>query len=94
MKKITNILLSIFSIGILCSLVSGVLMFLGYIYALIIGGTEATEICYFILKECTPWVIKFTSIIIGIGLVTMYLKKQSALTMIKKEEKKTKANKK
>ena len=93
MKKITNILLSIFSIGILCSLASGVLMFLSYIYALIIGGTEATEICYFILKECTPWVIKFTSIIIGIGLITMYLKKQRALAIVK-EDKKIKTNKK
>lgn len=90
MKKVTNILSSIFSIGIICTLISGVLLFTGYIIALIIGGEKATEICRFIFNDCTPWVIKITTIVIGIGLITMYLSKQSALTMAKSKEKKKK----
>lgn len=93
MKKFNNILLTIFSIGILCPIAAGILAFLGYIAALIIGGDIATEMCYIILKECIPWAIKTTSIIVGIGLLTMYLSKQKTLTITTDNKKKdTKKN--
>ena len=53
MKKVIEILLSIFSIGILIALFAGALSFVGYILALCIAGTTATNICTFILRQVT-----------------------------------------
>lgn len=81
MKKVIEILLSIFSIGILIALFAGALSFVGYILALCIAGTTATNICTFIFKTYLPYVIIFTSIISGVGLIAMYLSKMKALTI-------------
>ncbi len=81
MKKIGNILLSIFSVGVILCLLAGALSLLGYIVALCIGGELATQICVFIHKEYFPIVIQFTSIFAGIGLIGMYFNKISALTV-------------
>ena len=81
MKKFTEILLKIFSIGIISVLIAGALSLLGYIVAICIGGEIATNICSFIYKQYIPWVIRFTSIFAGIGLLAMYLTKTKALTV-------------
>ena len=80
MKKATNILLTVFSIGSLCALLAGALAFVGFAVALAVGGETATELCVFIHKTYFPWVIKATSVFAGMGLVGMYLSKQKALT--------------
>ena len=80
MKKVANILLTVFSVGILAVLFAGALAALGYVVALCIGGETATALCLWIYKTYFPWVIKFTSIFAGIGLIGMYLSKQKALT--------------
>lgn len=81
MKKLNNILLTIFSIGMIAVLFAGGLSFVGYVAALLIGGNAATEICTFIFKSYLPWIIKATSVFAGIGLVTMYLSRKKALTV-------------
>lgn len=81
MKKISDILLTIFSVGILMCLFLGVLSLPGYIVALFIGGDMAPELCAFIFKKFLPWVIRFTSIFAGIGLLGMYLSKLKALSI-------------
>lgn len=81
MKKITNLLTSIFAIGITICLFAGGLSLVGYIIAIIIGGDVATNMCTFIFKSYLPWVITITSIITGIGLIVMYLSKQKALSV-------------
>lgn len=81
MKKLTNILLKIFAIGVIVCLFAGCLSLVGYISALIIGGELATSICSFIFTVYFPWVIKLTSLFTGIGLVGMYLSKKKALTV-------------
>ena len=86
MKKITNVLLTIFGVGVLLCLLAGALCFVGYIVAMFIGGETATEMCAFILKKYMPWVIKATSIFAGIGLIAMYLGKQKALSSGSKKE--------
>ncbi len=81
MKKIGNILLYIFSAGVLICLLAGALSLVGYIAALCIGGETATDMCVFIHKEYFPIVIRFTSVFAGIGLLGMYFNNISALTV-------------
>lgn len=83
MKKISNVLLTIFSIGVLTTLFAGGLSFLGYLVALFIGGETATAICAFIYKEYFPWVIRICAVCVGAGLIGMYLKKLKALSINK-----------
>lgn len=80
MKKIANVLLTVFSVGVLLALLAGALSVVGYVVALCIGGETATALCLWIYKTYFPWVIKFTSVFAGIGLLGMYLSKQKALT--------------
>ncbi len=91
-KKINGVLQKIFAIGLIIALFAGGISLVGYIAALCIGGDIATQICAFIFKEYFPWVIRFTSVIIGIGLVSMYLGREKALTM-SSEDNKDKKNK-
>ena len=81
LKKISNIFLTIFAVGVLLAMLAGALAFLGFIVAMFIGGEVATEISVFIHKTYFPWVIKFTSIFVGCGLVGMYLGKKKSLSV-------------
>ena len=81
MKKVSKVLLTIFSIGVLLTLFAGALALVGYIVALIIGGETATELCKFIYKTYFPWVIKVCSVSVGFGLIGMYLQKKKALSV-------------
>lgn len=81
MKKIANVLLTVFSVGIIASVLAGGLSLVGYIVALCIGGDIATEICTFVFKTYLPWVIRLTAIFAGFGLVGMYLNRQKSLTV-------------
>ncbi len=81
MKKVSKVLLTIFSIGVLATLFAGALALVGYIVALIIGGEAATALCAFIYKQYFPWVIRVCSISVGFGLVGMYLEKKKALVI-------------
>ena len=81
MKKLSKVLLTIFSIGVLAALFAGALALVGYIVALIIGGEAATTLCAFIYKKYFPWVIRVCSVAVGFGLVGMYLDKKKALAV-------------
>lgn len=81
MKKIANVLSTIFSVGVLLTLVAGGISVIGFIAALCIGGDTAMELCRLIHKEYFPWVIKATSVFVAFGLVSMYLEKKKALVM-------------
>lgn len=81
MKKISDIILTIFGIGITLCLFAGSISIIGFIFALIIGGETATEICVFIHKTYFPIVITFSSIFSGLGLIGLYLKKTKALVL-------------
>lgn len=85
MKKVSKVFLTIFSVGVLLTLFLGALAFLGYLIALIIGGSAATDLCVFIYKSYFPWVIRICSIAVGFGLIGMYMEKQKALTFSGKE---------
>lgn len=80
MKKFSNILLTIFAIGVLVTMLAGAFAFVGYVVAMFIGGEAATALCAFIYKSYFPWVIKICSVCVGCGLIGMYLNKMRALT--------------
>lgn len=80
MKKLVNILKFIFGWGILISLLVGGLTFLGYIFALIIGGELAQSICFVIYKKIIPVLIYISTISVIIGLIKMYINGEVALS--------------
>lgn len=81
MKTISNFLLKAFSIGVLLTLLVGAMTLIGFIIAMCIGGEVATEICVFIHKTFFPYIIRVTSVVVGIGLIGMYLSKIKALSI-------------
>lgn len=86
MGKIKELLMNIFAIGMLLCFFAGALLCPIYIVAMFIGGETATSICLFAFGTYLPWVIRFTSIFAGIGLLGMYLSKQKALTVFEAED--------
>ena len=89
-KKISDILRVIFGYGIMICLFSGGLTFFGYLAAMIIGGETATAICVFIYQTIIPMIIKCSNILVLLGLATMYLAGEMALTSDKKKASKHK----
>ena len=85
MKKISDIILKIFSVGITLCLFAGGISLVGFVVALIIGGETATAICVFIHKTYFPWVITLTTVFSGLGLLGMYINKVKSLTFVSKE---------
>ena len=88
--KITAILRTVFGYGILIGLFSGGLTIFGFVAALIIGGDTATDICRFIHKEIFPVIVYGTSVMVLLGLLTMYLSGETALTVQAKKKKHSK----
>ncbi len=86
-KKISAVLRTIFGYGIMICLFAGGLTFFGYVAALIIGGATAEAICIFVYKTIIPIIIKASTILVLLGLVTMYLNGEKALVSGKKVSK-------
>lgn len=84
-KKISAVLRVVFGYGIMICLFAGGLTFFGYVAALIIGGDTAAKICEVIYKDIIPIIIKASTILVLLGLVTMYLNGEKALTSNKKK---------
>lgn len=84
-KKVSDILKVVFGYGIMICLFAGGLTFFGYLAALIIGGETATLICTFMYETIIPIIIKASTILVLLGLVTMYLRGEKALTSNKKK---------
>ena len=80
MKNISKVLLTFFSVGVLVTLFAGALAFVGYLIALLIGGTFAQALCEFIYLHFFPLVIRICSISVALGLLGMYMEKKKALT--------------
>lgn len=89
-KKISDFLKLIFGYGIMITLFLGGITFLGYLAALIIGGETATAICVFIYKKIFSVIIYASSCMILLGLLTMYLSGETALTASKNKKEKSK----
>lgn len=79
-KKISDVCRIIFGYGILITLFAGGATFFGYLAALIIGGDTAAVICEVIYTKIVPVMIYVTTSTVLLGLVTMYLSGETALT--------------
>ncbi len=79
LKKISKVLKTIFGYGIAVILFAGSLIFLGYLIALLIGGETATAICTILYKSFIPVLIKGSTCLILLGLLSMYLAGEKAL---------------
>ena len=91
MKKFTEICKLIFGYGIMIVLFAGGLTFFGYLAAVIIGGGEGgigAQICEIISKQITPIITYVSTCCVLLGLLTMYLSGDKALTVGKKESSK------
>lgn len=86
-KKISGVLRWIFGGGIAVCLFAGGLTFFGYAAALIIGGDTAAAICRVIYQDITPYIIKASTILVLLGLVTMYLNGELSLVPPEKKKK-------
>ena len=85
LEKSARIISWIVGYGLMITLFLGGLSFFGYFIAIIIGGEKATAICQFIYKDCYPWLIKSTSILVILGLIKMYLKGETSLSAKKRQ---------
>ena len=87
LSKPVSICKVIFGYGIMVTLFTGGLTLFGYIAALIIGGDVAAAICAFIYEKIFSVIIYVSSILVLLGLLTMYLSGETALTSGKKKTK-------
>ncbi len=84
MKKAAQVFETIFGWGIYLCLIAGGLAFFGFLAGLIMGGgadSAAQALAVFIQKQYFPVVIRCASLTVGIGLISMYLKKEDALSL-------------
>lgn len=77
LKKLTDFMQVIFGYGILIALFAGGISALGYVAAIIIGGDTAAAICDFIYLKAYPVLVYFTTSMIVLGLLCMYLRGES-----------------
>ena len=80
-KTVTKILDVIFGVGIFICLFVGGATFFGYLAAFITGGNIAAAICDVIYNHIFKALIYGGNIVVLIGLLNMYLKKQKSLTV-------------
>ena len=85
LKKLTDSLKLIFGYGITIVLFGGGITFFGYLTALIIGGNTAIKICAIIYENIMPIIIYASSILVLLGLLIMYMSKESAFTVNNKK---------
>lgn len=93
LAKFVNFLRWVFGYAIMITLFVGGFTFFGYLLAIIIGGSTATAICVFIYEKIVPIMIYVTTVAVLLGLITMYLSGETALSA-KSKKKVIKENKK
>ena len=79
-RKVSGLLKKIYGYGIMICLLSGGLTFFAFLAAIIIGGEMATAITVFVYKSLFPVIIYTSTVMVMIGLLSMYLAGEKALT--------------
>ena len=79
-KKVSGVFKLIFGYSIMITLFAGCLIFFGYVMALIVGGDTAVLICDFIYNKIISVMIYVNTSTVLIGLFSMYLVGEFALT--------------
>ncbi len=81
LKKIGMFLKLIYGYGIMICLFAGGFTFFGYLAAFFIGGEVATQICVVIYKSIIPVIVYISSVLVVLGLLSMYLCGEMALSI-------------
>jgi len=79
-EKIYKVLNRIYGVTMFIAFFGGVLPLIPFIIALIVGSTTGESISNFLYNKYYPWVIALASVAVVIGLIAMYIGKQSALS--------------
>lgn len=82
-KKIYNILNKVYGVLMTVSFFAGVVPFIPFIVAIIVGGQFGETVSVFLYKQYYPWVIIIGSIAVVIGLIAMYIGKIEGLSVKK-----------
>lgn len=85
-NRIAVFLRKLFGWGMFSVLMAGALCFLGYVLALVLGGSAAGSICAFLYERFIPVLIYAVNVLILLGVLTMYLCGEKALTADAKSE--------
>lgn len=85
-KKIADVMSYIYGSGILIALFVGGLTFIGYLVAFIVGGQTATDICTFIYKGIYPILFYFSSSVVLLGLLKMYVAGEKSMVPTKRKK--------
>ncbi len=91
-EKICNFITKIWGIGAFVLTFLGGATVLGFVVALIIGGTVGTSIAVFLYEVFFPYIIVASSVLVIIGWIRMEIKGELALTAGTKKPKKEKAD--
>ena len=75
----------VFGYGIVVALFIGGISAFGYVAAIVAGGDAAVAICDFIYKKAYPVLVYFTTSLIVLGLICMYLRGESVFKSGKKK---------
>ena len=84
-QKIADVMAYIYGVGILIALSVGGLSVIGYIAAFIAGGDTAAEICRIIQKEIYPILFYFSSSVVLLGLIKMYVAGEKSMVPGKRQ---------
>lgn len=82
--RLAAVLKTVFGYGIMITLFAAGLTFFGYLAALCIGGETAALISTFLYKKLLTVIIYAATSLILLGLLSMYLTGDHALTAAKK----------
>lgn len=81
MKKLGGLLRVFYGWGIMLMLFAGGLTSIGYLVAFCVNPKDSAVICNFIYKGVIPYIIYTSSIVVLIGLASMYLCGEFALSV-------------
>lgn len=72
-RNITKYIRLLFGIGIFVVTIMGVILFAGYIAAILVGGQFALTICTFLYNKFIPVMVYTSTTMILVGIITLYL---------------------
>ena len=81
MKEAGKALNKAFGYMVFIALMLGGLAFFGFVVAFILGPTTGGALGVFIKGKYFPWVIRFGTLTIATGLISMYLNGEEALSL-------------
>ena len=79
-EKIYHILNRLYGWTMFAAFFGGLLPLIPFAVALVIGGSTGEAIATFLYNDFYPWIIALASVAVVIGLIAMYVGKQSALS--------------